>query len=430
VAPTDEGSGTPPSLYLRPFLVEGILIFDLILAAAAVIYYESRWSVELQSEVARTTSDLRRSQTQYKSVVENARDLIFLVDEEGAFLSANNAVARLLGIPAAGIVRKNIADLLAREDADAMLSWVQDAVHTRKSSEIQASLRIKDRVSWFSTHYVPIFGEDGRSVEQVLVMARDITDRQQMENQMAQTEKLASLGTLAAGVAHEINNPVGVMLGFAEILLDRVPPDSKEHEMLKTIERQGLNAKRIVENLMTFARQPATHEDSTDINEDIANVLALVKNNLLTKKVDVDLRLAKDLPRVRGDAGELQQVFLNLINNAVAAMPGGGKLTVITKINPYNHLVETVFADTGTGIPKQYTDRIFVPFFTTKKVGEGTGLGLAVSYAIITKYGGTLRFESRAAEDGAVGLTGTTFFVDLQPEYAAAPTQEERQTAN
>jgi two-component system NtrC family sensor kinase len=114
----------------------------------------------------------------------------------------------------------------------------------------------------------------------------------------------------------------------------------------------------------------------------------------------------------------------------VAAMPGGGKLTVITKINPYNHLVETVFADTGSGIPKQYTDRIFVPFFTTKKVGEGTGLGLAVSYAIITKYGGTLRFESRAAEDGAVGLTGTTFFVDLQPEYAAAPTQEERPAAN
>jgi signal transduction histidine kinase len=282
-------------------------------------------------------------------------------------------------------------------------------------------MRIKDRVYWFSTHFVPIFGEDGRSVEQVLVMARDITDRQQMENQMAQTEKLASLGTLAAGVAHEINNPVGVMLGFTELLLDKLPPDSKEHEMLKTIERQGLNAKRIVENLMTFARQPAKQEDFTDINEDIANVLALVQNNLLTKKVDVDLRLAKGLPRVRGDAGELQQVFLNLINNAAAAMPGGGKLTVITKTNPYNHMVEAILADTGTGIPKQYADRIFVPFFTTKKVGEGTGLGLAVSYAIVNKYGGAIRFESRAAEDGAEGATGTTFFVDFQPEYAAAP---------
>jgi two-component system NtrC family sensor kinase len=430
VAPTDEVYGTIHSLYVRQFLIQGILIFALMLAAATVIYYESRWSVELQSEVERTTADLRRSQKQYKSVVENARDLIFLVDEEGAFLSANTAMARIFGLPAAGITRKKITDLLSREDAQAMLSWVQDAVHSRKSSEIKAALRIKDRIYWFSTHFVPIFGEDGRSVEQVLVMARDITDRQQMENQMAQTEKLASLGTLAAGVAHEINNPVGVMLGFTELLLDKLPKDSKEHEMLKTIERQGLNAKRIVENLMTFARQPAKQEDFTDINQDITNVVALVKNNLLTRKVDIDLKLAKDLPRVRGDAGELQQVFLNLINNAAAAMPGGGRLTVITKINPYSHMVEAIFADTGTGIPKRYADRIFVPFFTTKKVGEGTGLGLAVSYAIINKFGGNIRFESRAADEGSEGLTGTTFFVSLQSEYAASPAPEERHAAN
>lgn len=429
VAPTDEVYGTIHSLYVRQFLIQGILIFALICAAAAVIYYESRWSVELQSEVDRTTADLRRSQEQYKSVVENARDLIFLVNEEGAFLSANTAMARVFGLPAAGITRKKISDLLSREDAEAMLNSVQDAVQTRKSSEIKAPVRIKDRVYWFSTHFVPIFGEDGRSVEQVLVMARDITDRQQMENQMAQTEKLASLGTLAAGVAHEINNPVGVMLGFTELLMDKLPPDSKEHEMLKTIERQGLNAKRIVENLMTFARQPAKHEDFTDVNNDINNVLALVQNNLLTRKVDVDLRLAKGLPRVRGDAGELQQVFLNLINNAVAAMPNGGKLTVITKINPFNHRVEAIVADTGTGIPKKYADRIFVPFFTTKKVGEGTGLGLAVSYAIVNKFGGAIRFESRAAEDGAEGGTGTTFFVELQPEYAATPETEARRAA-
>jgi two-component system, NtrC family, sensor kinase len=424
VAPTDEVYGTIHSLYVRQFLIQGILIFALILAAATVIYYESRWSVELEAEVDRTTADLARSQKQYKSVVENARDLIFLVDDEGAFLSANTAMARVLGIPAAGIVRKKVPDVFSREDADALLSWVHDVVQTRKSSEIKASMRLRDRVYWFSTHFVPIYGEDGRSVEQVLVMARDITDRQQMENQMAQTEKLASLGTLAAGVAHEINNPVGVMLGFTELLLDRMPEGGKEHEMLKTIERQGLNAKRIVENLMSFARQPAKHEDFTEINEDIANVLALVQNNLLTKKVEVDLRLAKDLPRVRGDAGELQQVFLNLINNAVAAMPGGGKITIITKVNPYNHMVEAIFADTGTGILKKDADRIFVPFFTTKKVGEGTGLGLAVSYAIVNKYGGTIRFESRAAEDSGVGPTGTTFFIDLQPEYATAPAPE------
>ena len=306
-----------------------------------------------------------------------------------------------------------------------MLAYRQDAFHTRKSFEVKTSLRLRDRVYWFSIDFVPILGEDGRSVEQVLVVARDITDRQRLEAQLAQTEKLASMGTLAAGVAHEINNPVGIMLGFTELLLDRVEPASKEHELLKTIERQGLNAKRIVENLMSFARQPMSREDFADLNDNIANVLELVKNNLLTKKIDLEVRLAKELPRIRGDAGELQQVFLNLINNAVAAMAGGGRLTVISKINPYTDMVEAIFADTGAGIPKEIAERVFDPFFTTKKVGEGTGLGLAVSYAIINKNGGHIRFESRAAGESG-GPTGTTFFVELAPEQAAAPKTAQR----
>ena len=200
--------------------------------------------------------------------------------------------------------------------------------------------------------------------------------------------------------------------------------------MLKTIERQGLNAKKIVENMMSFARLPSGQEEFTDLNRGLENVMELVKNNLLTKKIDLEVRLAPDLPKVRGDAGELQQVFFNLINNAVAAMPGGGRLTVITKINPYTNLVEAIFADTGSGIPQEIGDRIFDPFFTTKKVGEGTGLGLAVSYAIISKYGGNIRFESRAAGESAGGSTGTTFFIILQPETAAAHSPEARQAAN
>jgi two-component system NtrC family sensor kinase len=430
VAPTDEVMGTIHSLYVRQFLSQGLLIFALICAACAVIYYESRWSVELQQEVDRTTADLRRSQKQYKSVVENARDLIFLVEESGAFLSANTAAARVFGVPAAGITKKKLSDFFAPEDAATMMAYVEDAIHSRKSFEIKAAARIQDRLYWFSTHFVPIFGEDGRSVEQVLVMVRDITDRQRMEAQMAQTEKLASLGTLAAGVAHEINNPLGIMLGFTELLLDRVPADSKEQELLKTIERQGLNAKKIVENLMSFARQPSKYEEFTDLNQDIGNVLELVKNNLLTKKIDLEVRLARSLPQVRGDAGELQQVFLNLINNAAAAMPDGGKLTVVTKVNPYTHLVEAIFADTGTGIPKEIADRIFDPFFTTKEAGKGTGLGLAVSYAIIHKFGGDIRFETRVAGTAPEVRSGTTFFVSLVPEHATGASKAERRAAN
>ncbi len=417
VAPTDEVYGTIHSLYIRQFLIQGILIFALILAACAVIYYEMRWSVELQREVDNATTDLRRSREQYKSVVENAKDFIFLLDEKGTVISANTAAARALGIPAAGIKGKCLADFFAPEDARPMLTQMLDVVDSRKSSEGKSAVRIKDRVYWLSTHFVPVIGEDGRTVDRILVMARDITERQRIEEQLYQTEKLASIGTLSAGVAHEINNPLGVILGFTEILLDRIPPDRKEHELLKTIERQGLNAKRIVEKLMTYTRQPAKQEEFTDLNKEIETVLTLVQNTFLTHKITLETRLARDLPRIHADSGELQQVFFNLINNAVAAMPQGGKITVITRVNPYNHLVEAIFADSGTGIPKEIADRIFDPFFTTKKVGEGTGLGLSVSYAIVNKYGGNIRFETRLPE-AAGGNQGTTFFVTLQPEIA------------
>ena len=415
VAPNDEVYGTIHSLYIRQFLIQGILIFALVLAAAAVIYYEMRWSVELQREVDNTTTDLRRSREQYKSVVENAKDFIFLLDEKGTVISANTAAARALGLPAAGIKGKCLADFFAPEDARPMLTQMLDVVDSRKSSEGKSAVRIKDRVYWLSTHFVPVIGEDGRTVERVLVMARDITERQRIEEQLFRTEKLASLGTLSAGVAHEINNPLGVILGFTEILLDRIPPESKEYELLKTIERQGLNAKRIVEKLMTYARQPSKQEEFTDLNQDIESVLSLLQNNFLTNKIELETRLARELPRVHADSGELQQVFINLVNNAVAAMPQGGKFTVMTRINPYSHMVEAIFADSGTGIPKEIADRIFDPFFTTKKVGEGTGLGLSVSYAIINKFGGNIRFETRLPEAGG-GSQGTTFFVSLQHE--------------
>jgi two-component system NtrC family sensor kinase len=430
VAPTAEVKGTIRSLYIRQFFIQGILIFALLCVAAAIIYYERRWTAELQIEVDHTTADLRRSEEQYRSVVEKARDLILLVDQAGTFLGANTAAARAFNMPARGLPGRSLVEFFAPEDAETLLGHVSYVFETGRNFETQGEVRIRARAYWLSTHLVPLFGEDGRTVERALIIARDMTERQRMEEQMLQTEKLASLGTLAAGVAHEINNPVGIMLGFTELLLDRLPKDTKEHEMLKKIERQGLNCKRIVENLMTYARQPATHEDFTDLNQNLNNVVELVKNTLLTRKIDLEMHLAQGLPRVRGDAGELQQVFLNLINNAIAAMLNGGRLTMTSRFNDGTHMVETLVADTGTGIPKEYADRIFDPFFTTKKVGEGTGLGLSVSYAIINKYGGSIRFESRTAGEAAAGPPGTTFYISLPPEPEAAAAARARRAAN
>ena len=234
-----------------------------------------------------------------------------------------------------------------------------------------------------------------------------------MEEQLYHTEKLASLGQLAAGVAHEINNPMAIILGYADMLLEKTEENSKEYKILKTIERQGNNCKRIVENLMSFARMPEGVQYDTDVNRNIELVLEVVQNTLLTKKIVYELSLADKLPRVRGDAGQLQQVFMNLVTNAVKAMPQGGKLSITSRLNQAGDKVEVLITDTGEGIKREHLSKIFDPFFTTRKVGEGTGLGLSVSYAIVAKFGGNIYCTSKSKEEYGEAESGSTFTVSL-----------------
>ena len=234
---------------------------------------------------------------------------------------------------------------------------------------------------------------------------------------MYHTEKLASLGTLAAGVAHEINNPLAVILGFTDMLLGKTPPESEAYDILKTIEKQGNNAKRVVENLLSFARYRDSREELIEINSNIEEVLAVAGNTLRVSKIVVQKKLAHDLPAIKGDSRELQQVFLNIINNAIYAMKGHGILTVATGRTAIGE-VEIRLSDTGHGIRKEDRNKIFDPLFTTKGVGEGTGLGLSVCYAIVSKYGGKITFETRTADEtseamGIVNLDDNSTIVDL-----------------
>jgi signal transduction histidine kinase len=179
--------------------------------------------------------------------------------------------------------------------------------------------------------------------------------------------------------------------------------------MLKTIQRQGDNCKKIVENLLVFARIPETGTIEADVLDDLQKAVNLVMNTLLTRKVVLKTDIEEDLPKVRGDSHQLQQVYLNIMSNAVAAMHDGGILTISTHWS--NDMVSIAFTDTGHGIAPEHRDKIFEPFFTTKKVGEGTGLGLSVSYGIVKKFGGDIQVKSQTAEDGKE--PGTTFTVTL-----------------
>ena len=306
---------------------------------------------------------------------------------------------------------RHLYDIFSRKSADFHMEWLKEVKETGRTRSKRHQVAIGDQEFWFSTSIVGLRDEQGQ-IFAYEIISRNITGRKAIEDRLVNMEKLASVGTLAAGVAHEINNPIAVILGFTEHLLDKTEDSPEVHETLKVMEEEGLKCKKIVENLLTFARTPEKTETSAEISGILEKMLTVVQNTLLIRKIRLESSLAPGLPRVKGDPRELQQVFINLINNAMDAMKGGGLLKVDTQLAPDGKRVAIEFTDTGNGIPRESQAKIFDPFYTTKKVGEGTGLGLSVSYGIITKFGGNIIFASYPAGEYPE-KHGTTFTVYL-----------------
>ncbi len=253
----------------------------------------------------------------------------------------------------------------------------------------------------------PLLSRDFISVGRI-ILVDDITERVTLESQLAQADKLSSIGLLAAGVAHEINTPLAVISSYAQMLSKQLKGDARLSPVLDKITQQSFRAAEIANGLLNFSRTSTTEFRETNLNQVIRDTLSLLEHQFKTAKITVDLELAAELPAIQGNPGKLQQVFLNLLLNAKEAMPGGGKLRVATLMNGH---VEAVVADSGAGIAPEHLKRIYDPFFTTKstpKPGDkkGTGLGLSVSYGIIQEHAGKIHVES------AVGA-GTTFHLEF-----------------
>jgi len=444
VAPTSEVEGVVHSLYLRQFFLQVIIGFFVLSATIVMLNfrYERQFSASLEEEVNRQKEKLQKSEARYQALVENAADLIYTLDGEGRISSINRFAANLFALalpiePGGDVdpqtfLGRHLHDIFSRKSADFHLEWLKEVKETGRTRSMRHQVTIGDQEFWFSTSIVGLRDEQGQTFAYEII-SRNITGRKAIEDRLINMEKLASVGTLAAGVAHEINNPIAVILGFTEHLLERTGDSPEVHETLQVIEEEGLKCKKIVENLLTFARTPEGTETSAQINGIMEKMLTVVQNTLLTKKIRLESSLAPGLPRVKGDPRELQQVFINLINNAMAAMRGGGLLKVETRLASDGKRVAMEFTDTGNGIPKESQAKIFDPFYTTKKVGEGTGLGLSVSYGIITKCGGNIIFTSYPAEEYPE-KHGTTFTVylpvatDTDAGTAAASLEEESST--
>jgi PAS domain S-box-containing protein len=410
VAPISEVAETLHRVYLRHFAAEAALIAGMFVFGLLGVINQRRLSQALEKRMGR--------QEEYMaSILENSVDGIIFVDQDNRVQVWNRGAELIFGYRPDEMVGQTFHRLIPPEiDADEELRRIHELMSTRGYVKDYIAPRMtKDgrRIT------IDISRTDVRSKEGDIigstVIIKDVTEKMQMEQRIYNTEKLASIGILAAGVAHEINNPLAIILGFTDLLLERFQPGSPEYEDLKIIAENGNHARKIVEDLLGFARITEGMEDIVDVKHCIERVVNIVKNTLMTAKIELVMEVADSLPRVRGDAREFQQVIFNLVNNSVAAMrQKGGTLTLGARGE--NGWVQLTVTDTGSGIPDKIKRRIFDPFFTTKKVGEGTGLGLSLCYGILNKYGGRISFTSTSAEDSPGQPTGTTFTVSM-PVY-------------
>ena len=248
----------------------------------------------------------------------------------------------------------------------------------------------------------PLESERGEVYGAVL-LSQDTTEKRRLESQLIQSDRLAALGQLAAGVAHEINTPLTLILGYADILKEAVGPDSLGNAYLKTIIEESERISDIVRSLLNFARPTNMPAGRCKVNEACRRTLRIFGGQMARRGIQVGLDLDESDPEAAIDTGELQQVILNMLLNAMQAMPDGGHLRIETGIS--RDMVEITITDTGIGIAPEDIRKVFDPFFTTKEVGKGTGLGLSVSFDIIEKHGGTIKVESQLDKGTAFTIT-------------------------
>jgi two-component system NtrC family sensor kinase len=238
------------------------------------------------------------------------------------------------------------------------------------------------------------------------LQARDDQLKEFTRRKVMESERLAVIGQLAADVAHELNNPLQGIVTYSHLLLEKMTPDDSRRPSVEKIANQATRCVTIIRGLLDFSRPKKPHKQLTDLRITIDECLSLVEDRVLFHNIEVVRDYQEDLPPTVVDPAQMQQVFMNLITNAAEAMDGVGRLTVTTRLNAEQRVVQAVFRDTGHGISEENMGRIFDPFFTTKEIGHGTGLGLAISFGIVKEHGGTIVVES---EDGV----GTAFTIEL-----------------
>ena len=355
---------------------------------------------QLYSSLEQKASEIARLKDFSENIVESLNVGVLAVDLEGTVEAWNSRMEQVFGVTRDAAVGQPLGSLLPVELASEIASREDQEQIT---GIYKHRFQRQGRALILNVSITPLVGKSGERIGRLLLFD-DVTQRERMEEQMSQTEKLTSLGLLAAGVAHEVNTPLAVISNYIQMLAKQMPDGDPRHSIIEKIVKQTFRASEIVNNLLNFSRTGAGELADVDLNRVVEETLSLVAHPLKTSQIRVVKQLTDGLPPVRGSANKLQQVFLNLFLNARDAMPTGGMLEVRTAA--HNGSVEIEVVDTGNGIPREHIHKIFDPFFTTKATGRGTGLGLSVSYGIIKEHAGRIDVRSTPGR-------GTSFHVEF-----------------
>ena len=368
-------------------------------------------NARLYKDLAQKAEQVSRLKDFSESILESSTVGLVALSNESRIESWNGTMERLTGIARDRALNAPL-DAVFPDDLVEEIRIRSD--DTKVSSLYKFELRHSDgRNILINVSVTPLRSKDNHPVGRLLVFD-DITERVQMEQQLLQTEKLTSLGLLAAGVAHEVNTPLAVISNYAQMLAKQFPASDERGALVEKIVSQTFRASEIVSGLLNFSRTGPGTLETFNLNDALEETLELLKHQLREQGIAVELDLSQDLPFIHGDPGKVQQVLLNLLLNARDSMPSGGKISVRSRTRNARVVVEV--SDTGGGIPREDLSRIFDPFFTTKATGRGTGLGLAVSYGIIKDHRGTILADSEPGR-------GTTFTLDF-PAAASVPASQ------
>jgi len=362
-------------------------------------------NASLYTRLEEKISEFERLKEFNENIVESINVGILAIDLDDRIESWNAQMEAMYALSRAEALGRELSSVFPAEFVEALVGARNESgVHHLYKFPLTTRAG-EQRITNIAV--APLLSRDFVSVGRI-VLVDDITERVSLETQLAQADKLSSIGLLAAGVAHEINTPLAVISSYSQLLSKQMKGDTRLGPVLEKITQQSFRASEIANGLLNFSRTSTTEFRETNLNQVIRDTVSLLDHQMKTAQVDLDLVLADDLPLIHGNPGKLQQVFLNLLLNAKEAMPGGGTLRVSTLVNGH---VEATVSDSGSGIAPEHLKRIYDPFFTTKtmpKPGErrGTGLGLAVSYGIIQEHAGKIHVESAPG-------AGTTFRLEF-----------------